>query len=121
MKIILDTSILFSSFNLRINLLKELERITEEPFTIVISSGIKKEIKGIKGGKKGIAARVVMKLLDKLRPEVIKDDGEVDEWILSYAEKGMVVCTVDRALKEELRKKGIKVITIKKKRVLGYV
>jgi rRNA-processing protein FCF1 len=64
------------------------------------------------------AAKFALKLIDLKKIKVLKDgcSEEVDENIAGL--EGYIVATMDAELKKRLRKKGIKILTVRQKKYL---
>lgn len=112
--IIVDTSSIIFAASVGVDPFEKL--LENESAQLVVSQGIVSELRRIsqKKTKEGRASRLALQMMEKRPIEVVSDKGNADRWILSYAKKGDEVCTNDIALKERLRIKGIKVITISK-------
>lgn len=125
-QVILDTNFLLVPFQQKLDIFSELEYLLDFAHTYVISSKIPKELERISKnkGKKGIAARLAIKLLEANSHRITRVSSRipVDEWIIRYAEKeGAIVCTNDRKLRKRLKEKKIKVIALKGKSKVGFV
>ena len=124
--VVLDTNFLLIPFRFRINIFRELDYLIETAHSYVISSKTLGELKklGRSIGKDGMAARLALKMVEAVKPkiEIIKNEMNVDEWIVDYAEKsGAIVCTNDAKLRKRLKPLHVKVVALKSKSKLGYV
>jgi rRNA-processing protein FCF1 len=65
------------------------------------------------------AAKLAVLLVKQQHLKMVKGFGKsVDDLLLEKAKKGDYVATQDKALKEQLREKGIRVVTLRQKRHL---
>jgi rRNA-processing protein FCF1 len=86
---------------------------------MIISSGVINELRMISKRKKGqwtyaaFALSLIKEHDTKGEILIINSRGNVDAWIVGAAkEKDSYVCTNDSKLREALKKRGVKVITI---------
>lgn len=123
-EVILDTNFLLVPFQFKINIIKELDFLIDVSHKYVISSRTIDELKkvGKSKGKNGVAARLALEIIEHNPIEIIKNNMNVDDWIVEYAqEKNAIVCTNDAPLRRRLRPLGIKVATMKSRSKLGFV
>ncbi len=113
-KIILDTSFILTALKFRIDIFSELERICDFPYELFIIDKTINELKDKQNSK------LALDLINKKDIEVIKTkkDKNVDYLILDLVDKDYIVATQDIGLKNQLKDKGIKIITIRQKRHL---
>ena len=106
----------------RINIIEEIGRIVEEPFEILVPSGVIGELERIaaRKTKDAAAARVALKLVKESNMRVVESTGDVDEWLLEKAEKGDIVCTNDIELIKKLRKKKVRRIQVRGRSHLDF-
>lgn len=126
-KIIIDTNILMMPFEYGVDLMGELLRLINEPLTLVIPSGVLRELTtlGGKTGRRAQAARSAAASLERLKTrfivEVVDSEGEVDGWIIKYACKNKIlVATNDVPLRRQLRASGVPVVAMKSKAKLDF-
>lgn len=133
--VILDTNFLIAQFAQRIDVFGELGRLADEQgmvFEFVVPSTVLDELAAMAGGK-GRHAAAAAGALEMLKRKVaagvvkvVRTGASVDGWILKKAgteagkEKGIVVCTNDRRLRENLKRLGVKVIVVRGRRRLFY-
>ncbi len=89
--------------------------------TILLSTGVVKELGriSVSRSKNRKAAALALLMLRTHRVRVLHDDSYVDSWIVEEsANRKCDVCTNDRALKERLRKAGIRVFSVSAKGIL---
>lgn len=115
-KILLDTSLLVSCANFKIDWQSELERICDFAFEVVVLDRVFDELKSLRKDK--TAAKLAMAILKHKKIAATKTTGilPVDALIINYAAKNKaIVATQDLALKRCLRAKRIRTITIRQK------
>jgi hypothetical protein len=121
--VILDTNFLLLPFQYKIDIFTEIDYLLEMEHEFVISSAEIRELERLSEdkGKKGIAARLALKMVDANRIEIVESKKPVDDWIVEYAEKtGAIVCTNDRKLRKRLKEVDIKIIALLGKSRVGF-
>lgn len=120
MKVLLDTSFLVAVIENKIDMVMELKKFGKPE--LVVLDLVVNELKSLSEGrgKDSTNARLALQVLGKEMVNVLNaGEGNTDRKIAEYAERmDMTVCTIDRKLKDSLREKGAKVITIRQKRYL---
>lgn len=120
MKVLLDTSFLVAVIENKIDMGMELKKFGKPE--LVVLDLVVNELKSLSEGrgKDSRNARLALQVLGNEMVNVLNaGEGNTDRKIAEYAEKmGMSVCTIDRKLKDSLRGKGAKVITIRQNRYL---
>ncbi len=119
---VLDTNFLMLAHQFKVNIFGGLSELLGE-HRAVTCEGVVAELTGVGSGKgrDSAAARYALKLLKLGRVEIKKNDGSVDDWVVSYcARNGAVACTNDRGLIERLKKEGVKVIILRGKSRLQF-
>ncbi len=124
--VILDTNFLLLPFQFKIDILRELDYLIEVSHRYVISSKTLEELRrlGASVGKDGMAARLALKMIEanKDKIESVKNDMDVDEWIVEYAtSSNAIVCTNDKELRKRLKRLHVKVVAMKSRSKLGFV
>ncbi len=118
MKIVLDTSGLIDMIKFKCNPELFID-LTEEKVEFVVLTPIIKELEGISKnkGKKGSEAKAALMLLKAIQPNIVDVDiKNADKAILKFAiQNNASVLTSDKRLKNELKKQGIIVFTVKRK------
>ena len=113
-KIILDTNIMLSKA--KIDIFSELARICDFNYEVCVLDKTLNELKNKANSK------LALELIKSKSVQIIKTerDKSVDELLLDLAEtdNDMIVVTQDAELKRELKKKGIKIITIRQNQYL---
>lgn len=117
MQVIADTSFLMIPGLFGVDVVRELDRLLEQPYELAIPSLVLQELRQIseQGKPKERTAAKVGLVLAK-RGKVIKVKGAADEAILNLALKGRCgVGTTDADLRKELRRRGVPVIYLRQK------
>lgn len=123
-RILLDTNFLLVPYQFKLDVFEEMRDVFEGEYSYVVPSGVVGELRKLgKGrGREGAAARFGLKLLGMREHEEVESCGNVDEWILGYAQKEkLVVATNDRALREKLKRKRVKVVSLISRARIGIV
>ena len=113
--IILDTNFATIPFQFNVDIYAEIERITDEKYELFFPNICVDELKKLNSGD------VALDLMEKKQVNFIDVPflKNVDNSILEYAvEKGAIIATQDKELKEKALKKGLTVITLRKKQFL---
>ena len=131
--IILDTNFLLIPGQFKVDIFRELERVIETPYRLVVLDATIDELKELsssKGakGKDKDAAKLALKLVQaKTETQniniVTSAEPYVDRAILQMVQedpkdKNLVVATQDQELKRLLKKAGTKTITLRQKKYL---
>ena len=117
MQVIADTSFLMIPGLFGVDVVRELDRLLEQPYELAIPSLVLQELRQIseQGKPKERTAAKIGLVLAK-RGKVIKVKGAADEAILNLALKGRCgVGTTDADLRKELRRRGVPVIYLRQK------
>lgn len=115
--VILDTNFLMIGEEFKLDLFSELDRLLDFRYKLVTLKPVVRELEKVAEGKgkKGISAKVGLKLLNRVKivDTKIKDP---DQAILEFAlQKNAIVCTNDKELKKKLIRQGINIIYLKGK------
>jgi hypothetical protein len=115
--VLVDTSFLMLPGSFRIDIFKELARVLESNFEVLVPSAVLAELRHLitSGSPKNRnAARIALALVRNAR--VIQGEGPADETIAKLAKReGAVVATLDSRLRRELRREGIPVVYLRGK------
>jgi hypothetical protein len=113
----MDTSFLMLPGSFRIDIFKELARVLESNFEVLVPSAVLAELRRLMTSgspKNRNAARIALALVRNAR--VIQGEGPADEAIAKLAKReGAVVATLDSRLRRELRREGIPVVYLRGK------
>lgn len=124
MKVILDSNFLIDILRFKLDL-DNIKEICGRCELIVFDSVVDELEKISKSkGKNGQYARLALKILKLKNIKILKIEGkDVDETILNFVNRDMVVATNDRELRKKLKVKDIKTIYIrnKKRMVMEWV
>lgn len=120
-KVLLDTNFLVSILQLKIDIFEEINNTLMENIEFYIIDKTKNELEKLINTSKlsdSQAAKFALKVLDKKPIKVIKttENKHVDNLILD--QKGYIIATVDKKLKQKLKKKKIQILTIKQKKYI---
>jgi uncharacterized protein len=127
LRVIFDTNFLMIPKQFKVDVFSEIKRLLNEPYELCIYQGTIDELLDLsKGsGNKANAAKLALKLIKqknlKSLPNSI-NEKYADNLILEGVTNKDIVCTQDQALKRLLRAKhkGIRLITLKSKKYLGF-
>ena len=117
--VVLDTNFLLIPGQHRVDIFSELDRVLEFNYRPVTLTGVVEELREIAeseeaGRRDRIAAKIALKLLDRVEVVEYGKGLDVDEAIVRYAlENGAVVCTLDKELRKRLRKLGVRVVYLR--------
>jgi len=115
--IIFDTNFILSCLKFGIDF-GELDFLIGRSYDILIPEAVIYELKNIKLNREDSVLReIALKIIEKY--SVLELKGDVDKAIISFAEKNRcVVCTNDKKLRQNLRKKGTPVVFIRNRKYL---
>lgn len=124
--VILDSNILMAPGKFGIDIFEELERVIEKGYELVVPEPVEWELKNISKGRKdrSKAARIGLVLMEKNGVKVKKTKNRTgDAAIVELARisENPVVCTNDRELKRQFRKRSVPVICVRTKDHLELV
>lgn len=122
MDIIIDTNFLLIPFQFKVDIFTELEQGFNHRLCIIDKTLDElDDIMAQQKGKHREMAKMAKKLVEKKNIYIIKTDKlkNVDRILLERAEENQfMVATQDKELKIELKKKGIKIISLRQKKYL---
>ncbi len=115
-KIILDTNFLLTALKFKVDIFSEINRICDFNYKIFVLDKNLDELKNIKVKESKLAlALILSKNLNIIKT---KKDKNVDNLILDLANNDYIVATQDKLLKQKLKQKNIKIITLRQKKYL---
>ena len=126
-KILLDTNFLLRTFQFKVDIFSEIERICNFNYKLYVLDKTVDELKYIiekQKGKHKEAAKIGLQLLKIKKIEIIKTDSseKTDDIIVEYAyKKDYWVETQDKDLKRKLINQGTTTIILKQKKMLAVV
>ena len=125
MKILLDTNFLLIPVQFKVDIFAEIDRIMDEPYRLYVLEKSIEELKKIvkeQKGKHKEAANIALKLIKQKSLNTIKNstNDSVDDIIVEIGEE-YTIATQDKELKQRLKEKNIKVITLRGKKYLTKV
>ncbi|MEM7816268.1 MAG: hypothetical protein QXN71_04055 [Candidatus Aenigmatarchaeota archaeon] len=119
MKFLLDANFLMIPGKFRVDILKEMERFGKpELYTLDL---VVKELSRIStgGGKEAFSAKMGLLIIQQADIGILETEGKnTDREILKFSEKGFVVCTQDKTLISNIRKRGGRVVFLRQKKYL---
>ncbi len=117
MQIIADTNFLMLPGTFGVDILRELERLVERRFELLVPSPVVKELEQISAHgrpRERTAARIGLSLAR--HGVVVRMRGEADDCIVRLAvKKGCAVGTTDSVLRRRLRRAGVPVIYLRQR------
>ncbi|OUJ18641.1 rRNA-processing protein FCF1 containing PIN domain [Methanonatronarchaeum thermophilum] len=116
MKVILDTNILMVPEQFKVDVFREIDRILNCDYSILIPSTVIKELKEITDTGSGVDKRAAkIGLLLAKEHSIVDTEATGDNGVIEAAvsQENTVVATNDKELKERLRKKGIPLIYLR--------
>lgn len=106
-KILIDTNFLMIPEQFKIDIFKEIDRIIDEKYQIIVVDKTVEELeKLIKGNKEKEkrAARIALQLIKKYKIKVINTQGDnVDDIIVKLKDNDTIVATQDKELRKRLK------------------
>ena len=121
-RIVLDTNFLLIPAQFGVDIFAEVERICDFPFKVYIIETTLKELENImekSAGKARQAAKLALELVKAKDINIISSDvGYVDRAILNIVDENTIVATQDSELRDKLKKKGVRLITLRQKKYL---
>jgi rRNA-processing protein FCF1 len=118
--IIPDTNTWMAIGQFKVDIFSEVERICDFKYEIVVLDRIIEELEKIKKGKEN--SKLALAIIRQKGIKVIKTEGgHVDDILVKLAEKGMIVITQDKELKERIKDVGGKVMTIRQQQKIVLI
>jgi len=106
--IIFDTNFLFVTFEFKLDLISELEKVIGKTYTLFIYEGTVDELKAVerKGDKNKKFLPLIVKMLHLYNFKIIRSEiSYIDEQILSNINSGVLIATNDKELRQIIQKK----------------
>lgn len=119
--ILIDTSLLVECVNSKIDLQDALTKALDASFVIGILDRTLDELDTIiaRGRKEGRAAKLAKTILMTKQVKIYPTaGGHTDKLLLQKADEDTIIATVDKELKQKLKKKGQNVIVIRGKKLV---
>ncbi|MBI5224863.1 hypothetical protein HY989_03250 [Candidatus Micrarchaeota archaeon] len=120
MKVLLDTNFLLLPFENHVDVFEEVGRLLNGKVEFLVLANTLRELKDLKGRHK-LYGRAMIEFIARQtgKFEIIKMQGKTDNMIVEYSNlhnsPDYYVATMDRKLKESLKKLKVKVIILKDK------
>ena len=117
--VVLDTNFLLIPGQHGVDIFSELDRVLEVNYRLVTLKGVVEELKRIAESKETkrrdrVAARIALKLLERVEVLDYGEGMDVDDAITKYAlEEGAIVCTVDKELRKKLNRLGVPIVYLR--------
>ncbi len=121
-KVALDTNFLLLPFQLKVDVAQQIHELLPTA-EIYIPEEVIRELKKLTRAKGRVAREAKLGLKYASRFPVVKTASAGDEALVELAEKGYIIATNDKLLKEKIRKMGKAVIFLRQKKLLrieGY-
>ncbi|MGC8628916.1 MAG: hypothetical protein ACP5T4_01765 [Candidatus Micrarchaeia archaeon] len=116
MDIFIDTSSILFSFGNKKDLFDNL--LENFPGSrLIISQGVMGELEKLAATRKRISsyAKIAIKEISNNKSIIVEKNKQVpDLWLLGKAKKSTYICTNDIALKQKLKRKGARVVSVSK-------
>ncbi len=117
-KIVLDTSFLVAAFELKVDILEEIFRVCDFKYELFVVDGTINELERLINNStlsKKQAAKYALKLIQRHNIKILRAEKEhVDDALVAL--KDYYIATEDAELKRRLRKKGIRILSIRQKK-----
>ncbi|MBI2546728.1 nucleotide-binding protein [Candidatus Woesearchaeota archaeon] len=120
-KILLDTNFLLIPGEFGVDIFSELERVMDRKYRLFVLSKTLDELRNIQAmqaGKNKKAASIALQLIETKGLNIIEAAKPADDAIVEIADSSYIVGTQDRQLRQRLREKGIKLLTLRSKKHL---
>ncbi len=121
-RIVLDTNFLLIPAQFNVDIFTEVQRICDFPYELHIIETTLKELENImekSEGKAKQAAKLALGLVKAKDINIMSSDvAYVDKAILDIVDENTIVATMDRELREKLKNKGVRLITLRQKKYL---
>jgi len=123
-RVIFDTNFLFITFIYKVDIIRELDRILDSYELFVVEHSLDELQKIVdKKKKKRKFIRVIIKFLNTYNFKVIKTnisfkDYYTDDLLLKLVEKGFIVATMDKELRQRIKKNLGRSIIFRQKKYL---
>lgn len=118
-KIILDTNFLTIPYQFNIDIFEEIDRVVEDEYELTTLDSVVEELKKLRKskGKDATAANVALDLIQQKNVKVINThEKNVDIKIYKMADKNTIIATNDKALRQKLKNKNVKVLYLRSKK-----
>lgn len=119
--LIFDTNFLFVTFEFHIDIIRDIKPLLGSKVEFFIYEGTLDELKAVekKGDKNKRFLPLILKMLNLYEFKVISSQKSyIDEQILDNLSEEVLVATNDKALRQEIQKKGFKVLYMRQKSYL---
>ncbi|HLC48153.1 MAG TPA: hypothetical protein VJI13_03685 [Candidatus Norongarragalinales archaeon] len=120
MRVLLDTNFLLIPFSNHVDIFEEIGRLLTGKVAFIILASSLQELRSLRGRHK-MYARAMLQFIDGSgdKFEIVKLQGKTDRLILEYSEKhnseDYYVATMDKELKDKLKRVKVRVIGLRGK------
>lgn len=121
--IALDANMLLDMTRLKIHLVEQLETLLGA-HTLIVPTQVKHELDtlALKRGKNGAAARVALEFLRQHKVKVVPAHASNgDQALLQFAQKGAIIATNDKALRQTLKNAPQRAIVVRQSKYLAWL
>ena len=104
-KIFLDTNALMAIVELKIDIFSEVDKVCDFPYQLWVLQGTIEELKKIHREQRlrfSRAAQLVLSLLKVKKVRIVEEEGNVDDILTEYSQRGYLILTQDKELKRRL-------------------
>ncbi len=122
-RVALDTNILLDMTRLKIDIFDQIQRLVGDGI-LVVPIQVKQELQtlSIEKGKTGAAARVALHAIQKYRVKTVAANAENgDEALQELAQKGYIIATNDKALRQSLKNAPQRAIVVRQSKYLDWL
>lgn len=123
--ILVDTNILMSIGQFKLDIFSELEKVCDFRYKIKILNGTITELNKIiqeQKGKHQLNAKLALDIINKKKIEILDSgDEQVDDLLVKLAEQGAIIATQDKDLKIRIKAVGGKLIVIRAQKRLVFI
>lgn len=121
-KVALDTNLLLDMARLKIDVFDQLSGLVGNAL-LVVPIQVKQELQtlSVERGKDGMAARFALESLPKHGVKVVPATGERgDDALVDLAQKGYIIATNDKALRQSLKNNPQRAIVVRQSKYLAW-
>ena len=122
--IILDTNTLMAIGQFKIDVFSEIDKLVDFKYEVKVLDKTVDELEKIireQKGKQMRAAKLGLEIIKRKGVGMIKAGGDnVDDILVDLAEKGAIIVTQDKELKERIKGVKEKILTIRQKKKVVY-
>lgn len=119
--VVLDTDFLLDALRWKVNIPEGIQEVVEGKVELAVLEKTLDEIKGKKDEQlaRAYLAKQKIAVLPSSRTEPV--DAILLSWASEKPKKDLIVATQDAALKEKLKKRGLRILTIRQQRYITWL